>query len=278
MGRGAIEDRIARGQLRRAGRGVYAVGHARADLRAGWMGAVLSAGPDAVLSHRSAAALWGLLPARRIEPEVTRSTRARRRGDVLIHQLALAADEITIVDGIPVTSPSRTLLDLASVSSRQQVERAFNEAEVRGLVDRLSVPELLQRYPRRRGARMLKSILGAGSHLRGITRKELERRFGALLDSTDLPKPRRNADVAVAGRFFEADCLWEKQRLIVELDGRAVHGTEMSFERDRERDRLLVADGWRVIRVTWRQLRDDAPSVVADLDRALRVGPPRLTL
>ncbi len=91
-----------------------------------------------------------------------------------------------------------------------------------------------------------------------------------LLGATDLPPPRRNADVAVRGRFFEADCLWAKQRVIVELDGHATHGTGRAFEKDRERDRLLQSDGWRVIRITWRQMRDDAPAVIADLRRLLR--------
>jgi very-short-patch-repair endonuclease len=104
----------------------------------------------------------------------------------------------------------------------------------------------------------------------GVTRKELEKRFAEVLAGTDLPAPRRNADIAVAGRFFEVDCLWRAQRLIIELDGGFVHGTWRTSERDRERDRLLVADGWRVVRITWRQLRDDAPAVVADLRRLLR--------
>jgi very-short-patch-repair endonuclease len=110
----------------------------------------------------------------------------------------------------------------------------------------------------------------AGEKVRGITKSELETRFAAMLAGTDLPAPRRNADLAIAGRFFEVDCLWQEQRLVVELDGRATHGTARAFEKDRERDRLLQADDWRVVRVTWRQLRDDAPAVIADLRRLLR--------
>jgi very-short-patch-repair endonuclease len=98
----------------------------------------------------------------------------------------------------------------------------------------------------------------------------LEARFQRVLDDTDLPRPRRNAHIWIRGRFFEADCLWADQRLIVELDGRESHGTDLAFEKDRERDRLLLVEGWRVTRVTWRQLRDDAPAVVADLRRLLR--------
>jgi hypothetical protein len=175
-----------------------------------------------------------------------------------------------LLAGIPVTGLSRTLLDLASVLSETQLERALNEAEVLGLTDRTSIHTLLERYPRRQGTAVLRRLLGNEDTLRGITRRELEARFAAILATTDLPRPQRNVDLAVSDRFFEIDCLWREQRLAVELDGRATHGTGMAFEKDRERDRLLQADGWRAVRITWRQLRDDAPAVVADLRRLLR--------
>ncbi len=174
------------------------------------------------------------------------------------------------MDGIPVTSAPRTVLDIASMSSERQLVKALNELEVRGVTDELSIPDLLKRYPRRRGSAKLRSIFGDEAAARGVTREELEERFATILGGTDLPRPRFNADVSVRGRFFEADCLWMKERVIVELDGRAVHGTRRAFEKDRERDRLLQSDGWRVIRITWRQLRDDAPAVIADLGRMLR--------
>ncbi len=141
---------------------------------------------------------------------------------------------------------------------------------MRGLNDTLSVVDLLERYPGRRGSVALRAILAEEAHTRGITRKELEERFTAILGATDLPRPRRNADLAVGKRFFEVDCLWQAQRLIVELDGGSVHGTWRTSERDREKDRLLQVDGWQVVRITWRQLRDDAPAVIADLRRLLR--------
>ncbi len=187
-------------------------------------------------------------------------------------------DEITRVDGIPVTTAPRTVLDLAALSTLRQLEMALTEMEVRGITDRLSIPDLLERYPRRRGSAKLKALLANETAARGVTREELEKRFADILGGTDLPRPRLNADVAVRGRFYEADCLWAEQRLIVELDGRAAHGTRRAFESDRERDRLLQSDGWRVVRITWRQLRDDGGAVVADLQRMLRSGsgPPTL--
>jgi hypothetical protein len=188
------------------------------------------------------------------------------------HCSQLPDDEVEMVDAIPVTSVSRTLLDLAAMLSERGLERAMNEAEVRGLTSRLSLPDLLERYPRRRGSAVLRDLLGNDDALSGVTKYELEVRFATFIDDHGLPRPRRNADLAVRGRFFEVDCLWPAQRLIVELDGRAVHGTRQAFEADRERDRLLLADGWRVTRVTWRQLRDDAPAIAADLKAMLAVG------
>jgi very-short-patch-repair endonuclease len=234
------------------------------------MAAVLSAGPAAVLSHRSAAQLWQLLPFSPIAAEVTRPTRFRSRAGICGHCCLFLPDEITEVQAIPVTTVPRTALDLAAISSKRQIEKALNEIEVRGLTDRLSIPDLLARYPGKQGTAMLRAAQADQERPSGVTRNEFEDRLVALLDRIDLPRPRLNADVAVRGRFFEADCLWAEQRVIVELDGRAVHGTRRAFEKDRERDRLLQAEGWRVIRITWRQLRDDAPAVIADLRRLLR--------
>jgi very-short-patch-repair endonuclease len=234
------------------------------------MAAVLACGDGAALSHRSAGWLLGILPLGNGLPEVTRSKGWRSQAGIVTHRSPLSPDEVDVVDGIPVTGLSRTLLDLASILSRERLEGVLNEAEVLGLTDRISVQILLERYPRRPGAAAMRAVLGDSGRARGVTRRELERRFAEALASTDLPRPHRNADIAVAGRFFQVDCLWRAQRLIVELDGGFVHKTWRSSERDRERDRLLMTDGWRVVRITWRQLRDDAPAVMTDLRGLLR--------
>jgi very-short-patch-repair endonuclease len=96
--------------------------------------------------------------------------------------------------------------------------------------------------------------------------------LGVARSFRGVPRPRFNADIAVAGRFIRADCLWRKERLLVELDGRAAHGTCQAFESDRERDRLLMVDGWRIMRVTWRQLRYDGAEIAVDIRTALRCG------
>lgn len=270
LARGWIEGRLRRGQLHSVHHGVYAVGRRLIAREGRWMAAVLACGDGMALSHRAAGQLLGIIPLGDGLPEVTRPKGWRSQPGFVQHRSPLSPDEVEVVAGIPVTGLSRTLLDLASILSREQLEAALNEAEVRGLTDRVSVYTLLKRYPRRPGTATFRAILGDRQRPRGVTRRELERRFAKALAATDLPRPHRNADVAVAGRFFEADCLWRAERLIVELDGRFVHGTWRTSERDRERDRLLVADGWRVVRITWRQLRDDAPAVIADLRRLLR--------
>jgi very-short-patch-repair endonuclease len=181
----------------------------------------------------------------------------------------LPSDEIETMGGIPVTSVSRTILDLAGLVDRRRIERVMNEAEVQGLKGRLSLPQLLERYPRRRGSAVLRTLLREGTVAAGVTRSRLERRFVSLVETHGLPRPRLNATIAIRGHFPMVDCLWERERLIVELDGRGSHGTARAFEADRERDRILLAAGWRVVRVTWRQLKDDPEAVAQDLRRML---------
>jgi very-short-patch-repair endonuclease len=189
---------------------------------------------------------------------------------VRAHQAALPADEVRTVNGIPVTSVPRTIFDLAGTLKRRQLERALQEVEVQRLWDNLSLPDLLERYPRRRGSATLRELL-ASTQRRAITRNEFEERFLAFLDANGLPRPTFNATLPIRGRLLEVDCMWRAQRLIVELDGHAVHGTKRAFESDRHRDRVLLAEGWRSTRITWRQLRNEAPAVAADL-RLLLAG------
>jgi very-short-patch-repair endonuclease len=267
--RRVVDRRIERGSLTAIHRGVYSAGQAKLTMEGRWMAAVLACGGNAALSHRSAAQLWGMLPRSRSVPETTRPTAARRRSGINMHRGSLPGDEVEVVDGITTTSATRTLLDLAPMLSRSRLESAFNEIEVRRLTSRRSLPELLDRYPRRPGSAAVRLLLAGRSVEGSVSRNEFEERFAILLDSVGLPRPRFNADLAVRGRFYEVDCLWDRQRAIVELDGHAVHGTRRAFEEDRERDRILMAEGWRPTRVTWRQLRDEPEAVVGDLRRLL---------
>jgi len=167
-----------------------------------------------------------------------------------------------------VTSVFRTVLDLAAIASKREVERALHETEVRQLTDRVSLPQLLARHPGRRGAATVRELL-AGREPVGITQNEFEERFVAFLDASEIPRPLLNATLPIRGRLLRPDCMWPEQRLIAELDGWAVHGTDRAFEGDRQRDRTLLAEGWRSVRITWRALRDEPSAVATDLRDAM---------
>jgi very-short-patch-repair endonuclease len=252
---------VDRARLHLVHRGVYAVGHPGLTRKGRWMAAVLAAGPGAVLSHRSAGALWTIVSGDGRVVAVSRTAACGRRPGIQIHRVQLEADEVTTVDGIPVTTVARTLLDLAGELPRGRLERALDEAEVRRLGDATPLRELIDRYPRRRGTRTLREI--RADHVGAVmTRHELERRFVIFLDDHDLPRPLVNHQIPDIG---ECDIVWPGARLVVELDGYETHGTRRSFESDRARDRALQVAGWRVVRITWRQLRDDPRQVAADL-------------
>jgi Protein of unknown function (DUF559) len=247
LGPGAIAHRRNTGRLHVLYRGVYSVGHRSLTREARWMAAALAGGKGAVLSHRSAGAIWGIHKSTHLEAIVVKQSHPRR--GLLLRCCRLEPDEIELVRGIPVTGVSRTLFDLAAVLPRRQVERAMNEAEIRHLTDRISLPDLLERYPGRPGAPTIKAILASGV---SPTRSDLEAAFLDFLDARDFERPETNAWVLARGTWYEADCLWRPQRLIVELDSRSFHDTAAAFEHDRTRDRRLHAEGWHVLRVTWR--------------------------
>ncbi|MDX6690864.1 MAG: hypothetical protein QOG15_2321 [Solirubrobacteraceae bacterium] len=265
FGRHAVTQLIDRGRLHLVHRGVYAVGHPRLTRKGRWMAAVLAAGPGAALSHRSAGALRRLCAERSTLCEVSRAVACRQRPGIRIHHAPLPQDEIERVDGIPVTTVARTLLDLAADLSRRQLERAMNEAEINRLGDRTALRTLVDRYPTRAGTATLRTILNAGSAAGAPTRNDFESDFLAFLRDHDLPRPLVNHQIRTIG---ECDFVWPAARLVVELDGFETHRTRYAFESDRARDRALHVAGWRVIRITWRQLREDPGRLAKDL-RAL---------
>ena len=189
-----------------------------------------------------------------------RAAARRQRPGIRFHHVCLPADEITVVDGIPVTTMPRTLFDLAAVLDARQVERALNEADFFGSPIRSrSRPPCPPPAPCR--GRESPRALAARSAGATRTRSELEERFLHLLDDAGLPRPHGNT--LCLG--LEVDCAWPEQRLIVELDSRAAHATPAAFETDRERDRVLQTAGWRAVRVTWRQLTEDRVRLVEDV-------------
>ena len=253
----AIRRRVRAGRLHRIHLGVYAVGHTVLNRNGRYLAAVLAAGGGAVLSHRSAAILWGIhrSDAAKIDVTVPRACGFRSTRTIAVHRPRLPPKAMTHT-GIRVTTPGRTLQDLATAVPRRMLEKAAEMAEAL----RLHV-ELDPDHP---GAARLANVLERHD-LEHTTRSPLEDDFLELCDRYDIPRPLVN--VYIEG--FEVDFVWPEARLIVETDSRTWHDTADAFERDRVRDALLTATGWRVVRFTRRRVRTE-PGAVADLVRTLR--------
>jgi very-short-patch-repair endonuclease len=251
IGRQSVTRRVQAGTLHRLHREVFAVGHRGVSKAGRWMAAVLACGPGAVLSHTSAGELWGMLRARRppspaaveVHPHVTVSSEAgRRRPGIVIHRSrTLKPEDILVRHSIPVTTPSRTLIDLRRLLPQPQFAAALRQAEF------LRLPIAAALEP---------------DH----TRSELESRFLALCRRHRIPGPEVNVR---AGPFI-VDFLWPEHALVVELDGYEAHGTRSAFEGDRARDAQLTALGFRVVRLTWRQLKNEPAEVAGALRELLR--------
>jgi very-short-patch-repair endonuclease len=266
LGRGAIRHRVAQRRLHRLHRGAYLVGHPLPPPLAREAAAVLACGRGAVLSHLSAASLWGVHPAVGGPVDVTTAARSRRGGRGLrVHRVrGLDPRDVRRRFGIPLTAPARRVLDLAEVVNPDALRRALEGGQLRGLMHRAELCALLDRSPGRRGAAALAGALDADAGL-APTRSEAEERLLALLRAAELPPTAVNARI---GRH-EVDLLFEPERLVVEMDGFAYHRTRSAFERDRLRDAELQAAGYRVVRVTWRQLVERPEALVARLAQAL---------
>lgn len=230
------------------------------------MAAVLACGPSAVLSHRSAAALWQLRQTSRAAADVSVPGRTRHgQPGVTLHRVRrLHPDDQTVCRAIPVTTVARTLLDLAEVLRPGELETAFEEADRLRLLDVRTVEALCQRTRGRRGLRPLRTLVAEHRGPRPATRSELERRFIDLILKAGLPPPEVNTIV----EGLEVDALWPDQRLVVELDGHAYHHGRASFERDRIRDATLQLAGYRVLRVTHARLERE-PKAITEAVRSL---------
>lgn len=245
LGRQAVYRRVQAGRLHRLHRGVYAVGHKRLSFEARCMAAALAVGAEAVVSHRSAAAVWGMLRPHSGPIEVTvpgDGGRRRRRGITIHRSSSLIAAFATRRNGFAVTKPARTLRDLHRTVPQPVFRRAVRRAlDLRLISD---------------------SDLKGGADL---TRSELERLFLSLCRRHRLPQPEVNARVGP----YEVDFLWRDRRLIVETDGFRHHASRSAFESDRGRDADMQRRGFRVLRFTYRQVTQDRSAVVAALQSLL---------
>jgi very-short-patch-repair endonuclease len=228
------------------------------------MAAVLACGPGAVLSHRSAAALWGIRENRRASIDVTAPNRRGRvpKGIDAHRDGSLASVDRTTLNGIPCTSAARTLLDIASVVPVWELRRAIAEAEVLRLLDFSAVRALIRRSRGRRGVARLRLLLEELDPATKRTRSELERRFLRMCTRAGLPRPEVNVSLDVGAGCLEADFLWRDAGLIVEADSHRYHDTTSAFERDRRRDQRLQLAGWRVTRCTWAQVEHEPRALV----------------
>jgi very-short-patch-repair endonuclease len=265
FGRRAIAGRLAARRLHVVHRGVYAVGHRHLSREARYLAAVLFAGRGAVLSHRAAADLWELRATKERTIDVTVPTDRRGDAAVRIHRRAPQPHETTTRRGIPVTTPLRTLIDLAAVVPEHELERALRQALYRRLTTTARLAAAVHDRRGQRGVKALRSALARLGEAPGLTRSELEERFLRFLRRHQLPLPELNAELEIGGGRLEADCLWRAQRLIVELDGRAAHDSTPAFEADRARDLALLAAGWRTARVTAQRMRRDGDRLAAEL-------------
>jgi very-short-patch-repair endonuclease len=269
----AITSRTASGYLQPLFRETFAVGH-RAITRQGRMrAAVLACADGTVLSHGSAAELIGLWDKRQTPVDVIPPNWSGRKiRDIRWHRVRLPLpDEFEIRNGIPCTTVSRTIVDMAARTGWSSLRSLVEQAAIMRQLDVDQIDLVLSRG-RRRGAPRLRSILAAWRDLgenRPRVRSRLEARLLPHLVEKRLPAPRCNVMLRVDQHCFEVDMLWDEQRLIIETDGEETHGTRAAFQRDRLRDQILTAAGYRTSRVTWRQVADEPEAVVSRIARML---------
>jgi very-short-patch-repair endonuclease len=267
IGTNAITSRVASGRLFRQHHGVYLLDPPGQAGRITLLTAAVEAcGPRAVLSHRSAAELWGMLPMEAGHIEVTVVTRcAGDRPDIRRHRVKqLDPADIRTRHGIQVTSPARTVLDNAR---HPLLEELVANGMDSGLVTERQIAASIERSPTRRGVRRVRGILSQRGGAR-LTRSWGERRLLSLIREAGLPVPLMNR--LLLG--FKVDALWPDLKLVVEVDGYEFHGDRDSFENDRARDARLVAHGYTVLRFTAIQLRDQPLVVLGQLAAALALA------
>lgn len=260
----AIEHRLTRGRLHLVMRGVYAVGWPRLTEKRRWMAAVLACGDGAALSHRSAAALWGMgiEGNERIDVSVRRRCELRRPGLRVRGRPTLAPADLASHQGIPVTAPTRTLIDLATELSSHRLERAVNEADKRDLIDPERLRSKLDRYAGEPGVRALRELLDARTFR--LSDSDLEAAFRPIAAAAGLDPPLTQQTV----NGYKVDFFWPDLGLVVETDGLRYHRTASTQTRDARRDRAHALAGMTPLRFTHYEVRHESAKVQGELSRA----------
>jgi very-short-patch-repair endonuclease len=269
VSRGQLEGWVRVGRLLPVFRTVYAVGHASIGSR-GRMRAATLACPDTVISHRSAAALLGFGDVAPVVIDVIPTQQHGRKVDgIKAHRVPFPTrTERGHVAGIPCTSPARTIVDLAGTYGDDELRETVERAATVRRLDLAAIDAILATGPRRCGAPSLRGVLDdwrpvAETAKYSTVRSLFEAKLLPLVVAAGLPLPKVNAPVRTAERVLEVDMLWERERFVVEADSRRHHATEVAFERDRKRDRELLAARYGVLRVTWREVEREAAAVFA---------------
>jgi hypothetical protein len=248
LGARAITHRVGTGRLIRVYAGIYAVGHVPTLPQDRALGALLACGPNAVLSHATAAAAWGVYKRWDVPFDVTAPCVHRRRG-IRVHRAALIRRDVRVQLGLRVTSPARTMLDVAPRMTNKALSRAVNDLRRPGQLRVSELADVLRRFPRAPGASRLLPFVERPT---GPTRSEFEDVFVPFCERFGLPEPLVNTIVA----GFEVDAFFPDYGLIVELDGWDFHNSRESFISDRDRDATLLALGFKTVRITWERLED----------------------
>jgi hypothetical protein len=265
-----VRRRVASGPLHPIHRGVYAVGHAVLTLEARLMAAVLACGPGALVSHRSAAEMWGLLDDSRPVIDVLAAANRRSRRGIAFHRVRqILPGDSAKRQGVPVTSLPRTLLDIAEVVPPRRLVYAIERAEKLRLLDLRALEACLGRSRGRRGIKPLRQALRETDPEALYAHDGLERLFIAFCRDRELPPPTMNAVV----EGFTVDALWAKQKLIVELDSWRDHRARRAFEQDRRRDGVLKLAGYEVLRVTYNWLEHEPADLELTITRLLSEPP-----
>jgi very-short-patch-repair endonuclease len=277
LSKGQIHHLARTDRLFRRHAGVYAVGHPGDVPLGGETAALLAAREGAVLSHASAAALWGI-DAVQADPDLVHilveADAGTRRAGIRTHRSrTLRPVDRRVRMNLPVCSAARMLLDLAAELDDRSLERAFDQALVLGVVSDREIADLVTCAGGHGGRRALHDLVS--DHISTtVTRSEAEERLLALVRTADLPEPGVN--VRLCG--YEVDFLWAQSTLAVEVDGYRFHSSRGAFERDRIRDARLQAAGIEVLRVTWRRLELDPFAVIAEIAGALARRTPRYAI
>jgi very-short-patch-repair endonuclease len=278
MSEAGISRNVQAGRLHLLFRGVYAVGHRNRDERARLHAAALACGSGALISHRSAGALLGLLDKSPVVVDlIAPPSRGRKIDGIRFHRVRPPRrDEVGTVDGIPCTSPSRTLVDLAGTVGDWTLRSAFERAAQRQLLDIPAIERSME--PGRRGMPSLRKLVDEWRRAAPVTKQgrlksPLEAKVLPLLLRRDTPPPLLNAPVQIPNGRIEVDFLWPDHRFVVEADSRAFHSTPLAFERDRWRDRELLRAGYTTYRVTHQEAEHEATAVADTVVARIRGAP-----